>query len=384
MSNALNNIIWGPPLIILMIVTGVYFTLRTKFFQMRHLGYIFSRTLGRLFHRTDESADEKGLLTPYEAIATAVGGSVGFGNIAGVATAVTTGGPGAVFWMWLTAFLGMLIKQVEVTLAVYYRRTDENGVPYGGPSYYMERGLGEERHWGKLWLPLAFVFGIGIFSTFFISASTFTTSEVVAQSLGIPQAIAALIIVTLLHFMIWGGVKKLGQILTKLVPIMSLTYLVLGIAVILMNLDNLLPTLGAIFGEAFTGSAALGGFAGASVSKVISTGMARSVYSNEAGWGSSPMIHASSQTRHPVEQGLWGSFEVFVGTFVVCTITALTVLVSGEWTSGATNATLALNVFTHGMPTTKWCCAIWPRTTRRSRSICCSCSNTSMRCPPSC
>lgn len=143
--NALNNIIWGPPLIILMIVTGVYFTLRTKFFQMRHLGYIFSRTLGRLFHRTDESADEKGLLTPYEAIATAVGGSVGFGNIAGVATAVTTGGPGAVFWMWLTAFLGMLIKQVEVTLAVYYRRTDENGVPYGGPTYYMERGLGEER-----------------------------------------------------------------------------------------------------------------------------------------------------------------------------------------------------------------------------------------------
>ena len=221
--NALNNIIWGPPLIILMIVTGVYFTLRTKFFQVRHLGYIFSRTLGRLFHRTDESADEKGLLTPYEAIATAVGGSVGFGNIAGVATAVTTGGPGAVFWMWLTAFLGMLIKQVEVTLAVYYRRTDENGVPYGGPTYYMERGLGEERHWGKLWLPLAFVFGIGIFSTFFISASTFTTSEVVAQSLGIPQAIAALIIVAILYFMIWGGVKKLGQILTKLVPVMSLS-----------------------------------------------------------------------------------------------------------------------------------------------------------------
>lgn len=242
--NALNNIIWGPPLIILMIVTGVYFTLRTKFFQVRHLGYIFSRTLGRLFHRTDESADEKGLLTPYEAIATAVGGSVGFGNIAGVATAVTTGGPGAVFWMWFTAFLGMLIKQVEVTLAVYYRRTDENGVPYGGPTYYMERGLGEERHWGKLWLPLAFVFGIGIFSTFFISASTFTTSEVVAQSLGIPQAIAALIIVLLLYFMIWGGVKKLGQILTKLVPIMSLSYMILGIIIILMHLDNLLPTLG--------------------------------------------------------------------------------------------------------------------------------------------
>ena len=245
--NALNNIIWGPPLIILMIVTGVYFTLRTKFFQVRHLGYIFSRTLGRLFHRTDESADEKGLLTPYEAIATAVGGSVGFGNIAGVATAVTTGGPGAVFWMWLTAFLGMLIKQVEVTLVVYYRRTDENGVPYGGPTYYMERGLGEERHWGKLWLPLAFVFGIGIFSTFFISASTYTTSEVVAQSLGIPQAIAALIIVCILYVMIWGGVKKLGQILTKLVPVMSLSYLILGLVIIVMHYENILPTLGGNF-----------------------------------------------------------------------------------------------------------------------------------------
>ena len=197
------------------------------------------------------------LLTPYEAIATAVGGSVGFGNIAGVATAVTTGGPGAVFWMWLTAFLGMLIKQVEVSLAVYYRRTDENGVPYGGPTYYMERGLGEERHWGKWWLPLAFVFGIGIFSTFFISASTFTTSEVVAQSLGIPQAIAALIIVVILYVMIWGGVKKLGQILTKLVPIMSLSYLILGLAIIAMNYENILPTLGAIFSQAFTGSCLL-------------------------------------------------------------------------------------------------------------------------------
>lgn len=344
---ALNNFIWGPPLIILMIVTGVYFTVRSGFFQVRHLGWIFDRTLGRLFRHDAEPGDEKCLLTPYEAIATAVGGSVGFGNIAGVATAVTTGGPGAVFWMWLTAFLGMLIKQVEVSLAVYYRRTDENGVPYGGPTYYMERGLGEERHWGKWWLPLAFVFGIGIFSTFFISASTFTTSEVVAQSLGIPQAIAALIIVVILYVMIWGGVKKLGQILTKLVPIMSLSYLILGLAIIAMNYENILPTLGAIFSQAFTGSAAVGGFAGATVSQVISTGMARSVYSNEAGWGSSPMVHASSKTRHPIEQGLWGSFEVFVDTFIVCTITALTVLISGEWTSGATNATLALNVFTH-------------------------------------
>lgn len=340
------DILWGPPLIAIMVITGLYLTIRSGFFQIRHLGYIFNRTLGCIL-RKDHVQDEndKGLLSPYEAIATAVGGSVGFGNIAGVATAVTTGGPGAVFWMWMTALMGMLIKQVEVTLAVYYRRTDEEGNPYGGPTYYMEYGLGEERHWGKKWLPLAFVFGLGIFSTFFISASNFTTSEVLASSLGLKQELAALLLVIFTYALIWRGVKKLGQIFVKLVPVMSLGYLLFGIVIIVLNIGNFIPTVTAIFREAFTGSAALGGFAGVSVAKAISTGMARSVYSNEAGWGTSPMVHASSKTRHPVEQGLWGSFEVFVDTFIVCTVTAISVLITGEWTSGATNATLALNVF---------------------------------------
>lgn len=346
------DILWGTPLIVLMIFTGLYFTIRSGFFQVAHFKYILKRTLGTVFSskkrkQTLEEDAGKGLVSPYEAIATAVGGSVGFGNIAGVATAVTTGDPGAVFWMWLTALLGMLIKQVEVTLAVYYRRTDEEGNPYGGPTYYMERGLGEEMHWGKAWLPFAFVFGIGIFSTFFISASNYTTSEVIASSIGIPQEFAAIAMVCLLYFIIWGGVKNLSRIFVKLVPIMSIAYLFFGVVIIILHIDNLIPTITMIFTNAFTGTSALGGFAGASVSQVISTGMARSVYSNEAGWGSSPMIHASSQTRHPVEQGLWGSFEVFVDTFIVCSITALTVLISGEWTSGATNATLALNVYTH-------------------------------------
>ena len=263
---------------------------------------------------------------------------MGFGNIAGVATAVTTGGPGAVLWMWLTAFMGMLIKQVEVTLAVYYRRTDEEGNPYGGPTYYMEYGLGEERHWGKKWLPLAFVFGLGIFSTFFISASNFTTSEVLAQSFGIPQELASLLLVVFIYALIWRGVKNLSKIFVKLVPVMSLGYLIFGLVIIVLNIGNLIPTIVSIFTQAFTGTAAMGGFAGVTVSKAIATG-----------WGTSPMVHASSKTRHPVEQGLWGSFEVFVDTFIVCTITALSVLITGEWTSGATNATLALNVFQHNL-----------------------------------
>ena len=341
------DILWGPPLIVIMVITGIYLTVRSGFFQFRHLGYIFKRTLGCILKKDTSAHDnEKGMLSPYEAIATAVGGSVGFGNIAGVATAVTTGGPGAVLWMWLTAMMGMLIKQVEVTLAVYYRRTDEEGNPYGGPTYYMEYGLGEERKWGKAWLPLAFVFGLGIFSTFFISASNFTTSEVLASSLHMRQEIAAVLLVILTYALIWRGVKKLSQIFVKLVPVMSIAYLLFGIIIIIMNIENLIPTIASIFSEAFTGSAAFGGFAGATVAKAISTGMARSVYSNEAGWGTSPMVHASSKTRHPVEQGLWGSFEVFIDTFVVCTVTAISVLITGEWTSGATNATLALNVFT--------------------------------------
>lgn len=228
------DILWGTPLIVLMIFTGLYFTIRSGFFQVAHFKYILKRTLGTVFSskkrkQTLEEDAGKGLVSPYEAIATAVGGSVGFGNIAGVATAVTTGGPGAVFWMWLTALLGMLIKQVEVTLAVYYRRTDEEGNPYGGPTYYMERGLGEEMHWGKAWLPFAFIFGIGIFSTFFISASNYTTSEVIASSIGIPQEFAAIAMVCLLYFIIWGGVKNLSRIFVKLVPIMSIAYLFLAL-----------------------------------------------------------------------------------------------------------------------------------------------------------
>lgn len=350
--NTLNDLLWGPPLIILMLFTGAYFTIRSGFFQVVHIKTIFSHTLGILFKGKDDTDEsKKGLLTPFETIATAVGSTVGYGNIAGVATAVTTGGPGAVFWMWLTAFLGMMIKQVEVTLAVYFRRTDEEGNPYGGPTYYMERGLGQMHHWGKKWIIPAVIFGCGIFSTFFITASNYTTSEVIANSFHIPQEVAAFGILCAVYFLVWGGAKRLSRIFTKLVPIMSIGYLIAGLIVIGMHIDNLLPTLSAIFTNAFTGSAAMGGFAGAAVAQVISTGMARSVYSNEAGWGTSPMVHASAKTWHPVEQGLWGSFEVFVDTFIVCSITALTVLISGEWTSGATNATLALNVFTDSFGT---------------------------------
>ncbi len=356
--NWLDGVLWGLPLIVLMIVTGLYFTIRSGFFQFRHFGWIMRRTGGQLFGEKSAEAkkDEKGMLSAFEAISTAIGGTVGFGNIAGVATAVAAGGPGAVLWMWLTACLGMILKQVEVTLGCYYRRKNEKGEYYGGPTYYMERGLGTERKWGRLWLAPAVIFGIGIFSTFFVTSSNLTAAQVVSGAFQLPDLkigglkIEGVIIVgvflSVLTYMITsGGTKKIASVFSKLVPCMSVLYILMGIGMILVNLPVVPGAFAAIFTNAFTGTAAIGGFAGCAVSEMIRVGMARAVYSNEAGWGTSPMIHASANTRHPVEQGLWGSFEVFFDTMVVCTITALSVILSGEWTNGTDGGTLALDAF---------------------------------------
>ena len=310
----------------------------------------------------NKETNAKGMLSSFEAISTAIGGTVGFGNIAGVATAVASGGPGAVFWMWLAASLGMILKQVEVTLGCYYRSSNEKGDYYGGPTYYMEKGLGEERKWGKLWLIPAFIFGAGIFSTFFVTSSTLTASEVVAGAfhfeflkIGNFQLegviVVGVLICALTFYLTSGGTKRIASIFSKLVPFMSILYIVMGIGMILVNITTVPSALASIFSNAFTGRAAVGGFAGATIAKMVQVGMARSVYSNEAGWGTSPMIHSSARTAHPVEQGLWGSFEVFFDTFVVCTITALSVILSGNWTDGTNGGTLALSAFADGFGT---------------------------------
>ena len=359
----LDGFLWGLPLIVLMVVTGLYFTIRSGFFQFAHFGYIMKKTAGRLFEKKGERAAEedsgKGMISAFEAIATAVGGTVGFGNIAGVATAVAAGGPGAIFWMWATALIGMILKQVEVTLGCYYRRSDENGNYYGGPTYYMERGLGEERRWGKLWLIPAIIFGLGIFSTFFVTSANLTAAQVVSGAFNMNSGIKlggmtiegeiviGVLISIITFFVTSGGTKKIANLFTKMVPAMSLVYIIMGIAMILFNIKAVPAAFAAIFSNAFTGTAAVGGFAGVAVSGMIRTGMARAVYSNEAGWGTSPMIHGSAKTPHPVEQGLWGSFEVFFDTIIICTISALSVILSGQWTTGETGGQLALSAFSH-------------------------------------
>ncbi len=358
--NWLDGVLWGLPLIVLMVATGLYFTVRSGFFQFRHFGRIWRHTIGTVFDRTKhEIAAREGMLSPFEAIATAIGGTVGFGNIAGVATAVAAGGPGAIFWMWMTAALGMILKQVEVTLGLYYRKHKDNGDTYGGPTYYMELGLGEKHRWGRLWLIPGVIFAIGIFSTFFVTSSTLTAAQVVSGALHVPDLHlgsltiegiilvgAALCVIT--FFITSGGTRGVARIFSRLVPLMSVVYVAMGIVMILVNLPSVPGAFAAIFTNAFTGTAAVGGFAGCAVAQMVRVGMARAVYSNEAGWGTSPMIHSSAKTEHPVEQGLWGSFEVFFDTFVICTITALAVILSGAWTDGTNGGTLALSAFSQG------------------------------------
>lgn len=352
----LNGILWGVPLIALMLLTGLYFTIRSGFFQFRHFGWILKHTVGTITQKNTKVSEDKKAISPFEAICTAIGGTVGFGNIAGVATAVASGGPGAVLWMWLTSCLGLILKQVEVTLGCYYRGTNSNGEKYGGPTYYMQKGLGEKRHWGNAWKILAVIFGIGIFSTFFITSSNLTASEVVAGAFNFNgvsvfgyfidgRIVVGTLLCILTYVITSGGIKGVASIFSKLVPFMSIAYILMGLLMIIVNIQAVPEAIGAIFTNAFTGTAAIGGFAGAAVSKIVQTGMARAVYSNEAGWGTSPMIHSSADTPHPVEQGLWGSFEVFFDTFVVCSITALSVILSGVWTDGLTGGALALSAF---------------------------------------
>lgn len=346
--DAVVGFLWGMPLILGILFTGFYITFRSGFFQFAFFGHIMKNTFGKILKKTNEDSREKGLLSPIEAVSTAIGGSVGVGNIGGVATAIATGGPGAVFWMWVCALIGMIIKTAEVTLAVYYRNTDEEGNPYGGPTYYIEKGLGEEKGF-KLWPVMAVLFGGGIFATFFITLQNYTVSEALDSAFGIGMIPASLIYCIMTYIMIFGGIKHVGKIASKIVPVMCLFYIGSCLFIILTNISELPEVFGLIFKSAFSGTAAVGGFAGAGIAQVIRLGVSRSVYSNEAGWGTSPMIHSTSKTDHPVKQGLWGGFEVFVDTMLVCTMTAITVIITGQWSSGLSGATLTLSAFEIGI-----------------------------------
>ena len=343
-----NAIVWGPPLMILLLGVGIILTITTGFFQFRHFGWIMKKTFGQVMGKAGSG---EGTISPWEAATIAVGGAVGAGNIGGVASAIAIGGPGAIFWMWICALVGMLTKMAEVSLALHYREPDVWGDRYiGGPTYYMQKGLGEEKGWGGAYKILAIIFGGGLFIAFFLTMQCYNTAEAINSTFpSIGMVPVAVVYSALVYLIVWGGLKSVAAYAGKLVPFMCIIYTVFALFIIIKNIGELPGAFALIFTNAFTGTAASGGFAGAAVAVVIQQGLKRALYSNEAGWGSSPMVHATAIVDHPCEQGLWGCFEVFVDTIIVCSMTALTILVTGLWDSGLGGASLTLAAFETGI-----------------------------------
>lgn len=342
--------LWGLPLVFLVLFAGIYLTLKTGLFQFRFFKLGFKQA--KLSIKGDPSSSDKseaGVISSFEAMSMALGTTIGVGNIGGVATAIAMGGPGAIFWMWVAGFFGLVIKSVEIALAVFYRSKDKNNESYGGPNYYISKGIGIEKKQKGLAKFLGAIFAFGFILGIFLNIQTYTVSEAVGNTFNFDINMVGIVYTIALYAMISGGMKQLGKIATVIVPLMCVFYIVGGLVVIFMHIENLPASFGLIFKSAFTPVAAVGGFAGAGVSLALKSGLSRSVFSNEAGWGSAPMIHASARVNHPIKQGLLGIFEVFFDTIVICTLTALVIIITGQWQSGLDGATLTLSAFETGM-----------------------------------
>ena len=345
-AEAIDDFLWGAPFLLVLAFGGILLTVKSNFFVFRHFGHIMKNTFGELMGK-EAKQKSKGHISAFEAMCVAIGGCVGTGNMGGVAAAIAVGGPGAVFWMWVWAFFGMTIKSVEAALACYYRSKDEKGNFFGGPTYYMEKGIFKEKG-KKIGLFLAWAFGIVFILQFLSGSQAYTISEALYNSFGISQIGFVIAYSIFLFYVIWKGVPRIAKFASSLVPFMCVAYLLGGIALMAMNYQNIPNVFAMIFKGAFTGTAAVGGFAGATIAEAIKRGVSRSMNSNEAGQGTSPMIHATADTPHPIKQGLWGSFEVFIDTIVVCTVTAFAILCTGVWDSGLTSTGLTIAAFEAG------------------------------------
>ena len=332
-NSAVNNFIWGVPAMICIFGVGLYLSLRTRFLQIRKFPYAIRTTIGRMFRKKDAS---DGAITPFQAVCTALAATVGTGNIAGVAGAIAIGGPGAVFWMWISALLGMCTKFAEVTLAVFYREKNANGELVGGPMYYIKNGLGKKWHF-LAYLFAAFgvltVFGTGNATqvntiTTAINSALMNYHVISEKSVSLSNLIQGIIIAALVALILLGGVKRIAQVTEKLVPFMALFYIILALGVILLKINTIPSVFVSIFKGAFRPSAVTGGIVGSMIMSV-KKGVSRGIFSNEAGLGTGSIAHACADTRKPVKQGMFGIFEVFTDTIVICTLTALVILCSG-------------------------------------------------------
>lgn len=335
LNSTVNGFVWGVPMMVLIVGTGIYFTIRTGFLQFRKFGYIMRNTIGKCFHKTEAKA---GAVTPAQALTTALAATVGTGNIAGVAGAIAVGGPGAVFWMWISALFGMVTKFSEVTLSIRFRERNKKGDWVGGPMYYIKNGLG--KHWK--WLAVLFsifgmiaAFGIGNMTqvnTIATSIGSIFSSynpNISTHSLKTIYLIVGIIVASFAALVLLGGLKRIGSVTEKLVPVMALIYIVATLCVIISHASHIGEVLSAIFRSAFSPTALGGGMTGVAVSLAMKKGVGRGVFSNEAGLGSAPIAHAAADTDSPVKQGMFGVFEVFADTIIMCTLTALTILMSG-------------------------------------------------------
>ena len=339
----LNGYVWGWPMIVLLLGTGILLTVLTGAVQFRYLWFALREVLGKI---TQKHA-EPGNVTPFQAVATALASTVGVGNIAGVATAISIGGPGSLFWLWVSGLLGMCTKFAEIVIAMDYREADEKGTMRGGAMYTLKNGL------GLPWLGAVFA---GLVSVAAFGIGNMVQANSVADSLratfGISPSVTGIVMAILAAAVILGGIRRIGEVTEILVPVMAVFYLGGGIIILLRFASEVPGAIALVFESAFSGSAATGGFAGASVMMALRYGVARGLFSNEAGLGSAPMVHAAAKTDHPVRQGLYGIFEVFVDTILVCTVTGLVILSTGVWADGTTGAALAGHAFSVGLPGT--------------------------------
>ena len=355
-NGKVNGVVWGMFGLILLIGTGIIITVITKFFQVSHIGLWFKNTLGSLFKKdVIKHSKEKGSISPFQALCTALAATVGTGNIAGVAAAICIGGAGAVFWMWLAAFFGMMTNYAENVLGIYFRRKNEKGEWSGGAMYYLADGLGKKKgmKWvGKVLAVLFCIFamlasfGIGsmgqvnkivtnIASAFDVSA---LSSIEVFEGVSLYNIILGAIIMALTALITLGGLKRIANVAEKIVPFMVVLFVVGSLVIIGVNYASIIPAFKAIFVNAFAPEAFVGGGIGVIISKVVTQGFKRGVFSNEAGLGSSVMVHSNSNIKEPVKQGMWGIFEVFADTMIVCTMTALVILTAGGLNGGVFNA----------------------------------------------
>ena len=339
--DSVNSVVWGPVMLILLLGTGVFLTIGLRGMTITRIPYAFGQLLkGR-------KGSGEGEISPFNALMTALSSTVGTGNIAGVATAIGIGGPGALFWMWCTALVGMATKYAEAVLAVNYRETDAAGKKVGGPMYYIKNGL------SKRWRPLAFLFalfgslaGFGLANT----VQSNTVSQVLLNNFDVPTIVSGLVMAIMVALVLLGGLVRIAKVAGKLVPMMTIIYLVTTFIILMMHLSEIPAALALIVDSAFNGTAATGGFAGATVMLALRMGVSRGIFSNESGLGSAPIAHAAAETNSPVRQGTIAMLGTFIDTLIICTMTGLVLIVSGVWNSDLQGAAMTLMVFDSTLP----------------------------------